>query len=210
MDPKLDKTTPRTDMRERLLDLAVEAALEKCFANVSLDELAAAAGISKSGFLYHFKSKDELGLAVVKRCTERKMEMLEEMFRRADDLHDDPLHRYLIAIKLFSEMIEKEDAFYRRFLVNAYTFQDRYHIQDIRKVSIGHLLDARELIIARLNAIAELYPPNPGVEIEVLADMTLSFVEGGMIITTLFEDRGYVPRQLGFYRSLISASFAQR
>ena len=39
------------EMRERLLKLAEEAALEKSFANISLDELAAAAGISKSGFI---------------------------------------------------------------------------------------------------------------------------------------------------------------
>ena len=57
--------------REQILQLAEEAALKKSFANISLDELAAAAGISKSGFLYHFKSKNDLGLALVKRCTER-------------------------------------------------------------------------------------------------------------------------------------------
>lgn len=199
----------RIDMREKLLDLAEEAALLKCFANISVDELAAAAGISKSGFLYHFKNKDELGLALVKRCTERKMELLEAMFERADALHDDPLHSYLVAIGLFSEMIENSDEFSRGYLVNTYTFRDRNHVRDVREVSFTHLQRARENIVARLEGIAREYPPREGVEVEALADMTLSIVEGGMIIATLFDDRGFLPRQMTIYRNLVSQCFRQ-
>ena len=197
------------EMREALLQLAEEAALEKSFANISLDELAAAAGISKSGFLYHFKSKNDLGLALVKRCTERQMQMLDEMFLRADDLHDDPLHSYLIAIKLFSEMIENDTSFNHGFLVNAYTFQDQYHIKGIREIGLGLLERNRGGIIARLKRIAKKYPPRADVDVIALAEMTLSIVEGGMIISALLGDRTYLPRQLVIYRNLITQSFGQ-
>ncbi|MDA7948825.1 MAG: TetR/AcrR family transcriptional regulator [Hyphomicrobiaceae bacterium] len=196
-------------MRETLLQLAEEAALEKSFANISLDELAAAAGISKSGFLYHFKSKNDLGLALVQRCTERQMTMLDNMFLRADDLHNDPLHSYLIAIKLFSEMIENDASFNHGFLVNAYTFQDQYHIKGIREIGLGLLERNRGGIIARLKRIAKVYPPREDVDIIALAEMTLSIVEGGMIISALLDDRTYLPRQLDVYRNLIARSFSQ-
>lgn len=195
------------DMRERLLQLAEDAALEKSFANISLDELAAAAGISKSGFIYHFKSKNDLALALVKRCSERQMKMLDGMFLRADELHDDPLHSYLIAIKLFSEMIENDPSFNHGFLVNAYTFQDQYHIKGVREIGLGLLERNRGGIIARLKRIAKKYSLRDGVEIVALAEMTLSIVEGGMIISALLEDRSYLPRQLKIYRDLISQSF---
>lgn len=194
--------------REQLLQLAEDVALEKSFANISLDELAAAAGISKSGFLYHFNSKNELGLALIKRCTERQMNMLDDMFLRADDLHDDPLDSYLIAIKLFSEMIENDPSFNHSFLVNAYTFQDQYHIRGIREIGLGLLQRNRGGIIARLKRIAKKYPPKDGLDVVTLAEMTLSIVEGGMIISTLLKDRNYLPRQLKIYSELISHSFA--
>ncbi len=197
------------EMRELLLQLAEEAALRKSFANISLDELAAEAGISKSGFLYHFKSKNALGLALVQRCTERQMTMLDDMFLRADELHEDPLHCYLIAIKLFSEMIENDATFNHGFLVNAYTFQDQYHIKGIREIGLGLLERNRGGIIARLKRIAKKYPPRDDVDIIALAEMTLSIVEGGMIISAMLGDRTYLPRQLKIYHSLICQSFAQ-
>ena len=43
-----------TDTRERILDLAQAAVLDKGFAATSIDELIAGAGITKSGFFYHF------------------------------------------------------------------------------------------------------------------------------------------------------------
>jgi AcrR family transcriptional regulator len=46
--------------RERLLGLAEAAVLEKGFAATSIEELIAGAGITKSGFFYHFKDKSEL------------------------------------------------------------------------------------------------------------------------------------------------------
>src|SRR5262245_37204615 len=56
--------------RERLLALAEAAVLEKGFAATSIDELIASAGITKSGFFYHFKDKSELAKALMQRYIE--------------------------------------------------------------------------------------------------------------------------------------------
>jgi TetR/AcrR family transcriptional repressor of nem operon len=59
------------DTRERLLELAESAVLAKGFAATSIDELIAAAGISKSGFFYHFKDKGELAKGLLVRYLDR-------------------------------------------------------------------------------------------------------------------------------------------
>ena len=48
--------TPRkgSDTRERILEVAEAAVLEKGFAGTSIEEVIAAVGITKSGFFYHF------------------------------------------------------------------------------------------------------------------------------------------------------------
>jgi AcrR family transcriptional regulator len=58
--------TPRkgSDTREHILDVAEAAVLEKGFAATSIEELIAAVGITKSGFFYHFKDKNELAKAL--------------------------------------------------------------------------------------------------------------------------------------------------
>ena len=54
------------DTRERILDAAEAAVLEKGFAATSIEELIAAVGITKSGFFYHFKDKGELAKALLR------------------------------------------------------------------------------------------------------------------------------------------------
>src|SRR5262245_19421374 len=91
--------------RDSLLDLAESAVLAKGFAATSIDELIAAGGITKSGFFYHFKDKAELAKALILRFLERDSELLDDLFRRGDELHDDPLHGFLVGLKLFAEMM---------------------------------------------------------------------------------------------------------
>src|ERR687891_569663 len=101
----LEKTPKRAnDTRERLLELAEAAVMAKGFAATSIEELVAAAGITKSGFFYHFKDKGELATALMQRYIAHNDAILADIFRRADELNEDPLHGFLVAMKLFAEM----------------------------------------------------------------------------------------------------------
>jgi AcrR family transcriptional regulator len=56
---------PRNDTRQRILDVAQSAVLEKGFAATSIEEIIAEVGITKSGFFYHFADKGELARALL-------------------------------------------------------------------------------------------------------------------------------------------------
>jgi AcrR family transcriptional regulator len=65
-------------MRERILEAADRIARDSGPANVALDAVAASAGVSKGGLLYHFPSKQALLAALVDRHVERfEVEMAE-------------------------------------------------------------------------------------------------------------------------------------
>ena len=98
------ENTPRrgSETRERILEIAEGAVLAKGFAATSIDELIAAVGITKSGFFYHFKDKGELAKAMLLRYLERDKALLDNLFSRADELNEDPLHGFLVGIKLFA------------------------------------------------------------------------------------------------------------
>ena len=70
--------------------------LEKGFAATSIDELIAGVGITKSGFFYHFKDKSDLAKALMRRYIDEHDATLADIFRRADELNDDPLHGALV------------------------------------------------------------------------------------------------------------------
>src|SRR5262247_2069724 len=93
------------DTRERLLEVAETAVLAKGFAATSIEELIAAVGITKSGFFYHFKDKSELAKGLLLRYLEQDRRVLDDIFRRGDELNEDPLHGFLVGLKLFAEMM---------------------------------------------------------------------------------------------------------
>lgn len=66
----------RPDTKRKILDAAAEIARDHGPGNLSLDAVAAKAGVSKGGLLYHFRSKDKLLEAVVEGFVQSFDEML--------------------------------------------------------------------------------------------------------------------------------------
>lgn len=63
--------TPRGGAaREKLLNAATRLVREKGFAATSVDDLCAAAGVTKGAFFHHFASKEALGVAAARHWSE--------------------------------------------------------------------------------------------------------------------------------------------
>lgn len=60
-----------TTTREKILDALETLLLDKGMSQVTLENVAAKAGVSKGGLLYHFKSKDALLAGLLRRVGER-------------------------------------------------------------------------------------------------------------------------------------------
>jgi len=195
--------------RDRLLDLAEAAVLAKGFAATSIDELIAAGGITKSGFFYHFKDKAELAKALILRFLERDSELLDDLFRRGDELHDDPLHGFLVGLKLFAEMMANLPEAHPGCLAASFAYQDQIFNREIRELNASGLMAWRRRFHERLLLIAERYPPRPDVDLQALADMAASTVEGGMIVGRALRDATILPRQVLLYRDYVRTVFAQ-
>lgn len=59
-----------TDSRTRLLDAALATIRRKGYAATTVDDLCAAAGLSKGSFFHHFKSKEDLALAAAQHWSD--------------------------------------------------------------------------------------------------------------------------------------------
>ena len=66
--------------RERILDIAQDAVLHKGFAGTSIDEIIAEAGITKSGFFYHFRDKNDLAKALLQRYLDTEWTIFDDLF----------------------------------------------------------------------------------------------------------------------------------
>ncbi|MBI4833056.1 MAG: TetR/AcrR family transcriptional regulator [Candidatus Lindowbacteria bacterium] len=73
--------------RERIIEVAAELFRKNGFHNSSLAQILAAANLTKGGFYFHFKSKEELGDAVIEYMKDFWVSnVLEEIIEESDAL----------------------------------------------------------------------------------------------------------------------------
>jgi AcrR family transcriptional regulator len=195
------------DTRQRILDVAQAAVLEKGFVATSIEEIIVAVGITKSGFFYHFADKGELAHALLTRYLERERVLFDNLFARADELSEDPLHAFLIAMKLFGELFEDLPGAHPGCLTAAYCYQDRMFDRRIRDLNASGILAWRNRFRQRLESIAERYPPRMAVDLQDVADMLSALADGGIILSKALDEPKALPKQIALYREFIRALF---
>jgi TetR/AcrR family transcriptional repressor of nem operon len=193
--------------RERILDLAQGSVLQKGFAGTSLDEVIAAAGITKSGFFYHFRDKNDLAKALLERYLDDERVLFDGLFTQADALNEDPLHGFLIFLKMLADRLGDIPNGHPGCLVAAYCYQDQLFSQDVRDLNAAGLQAWRARFRERLDLIAKFYPPKLDVDFDALADMLSAVADGGIILSKSLRDPALLPRQLMLYRAFVKAVF---
>ena len=193
--------------RERLLDLAEQLVLQKGFASTSIEELIVGVGITKSGFFYHFKDKNDLAKALMQRYLEADEHVLNDIFNRAAELHDDPLHSFLIGLKLFAEMMAKVHDIHPGCLAASVCYQDQLFDQQIRQMNAEGMLTWRKRFRTQLGLIADRSPPKRDLDHDTMADMMRALVEGGIILSKVLKDNRALPAQILHFRNYVRLAF---
>lgn len=196
------------DTRVRILDAAESAILDKGFAATSIDEVIAAVGITKSGFFYHFKDKGELAKALLVRYVERESALFDDLFARADQLNEDPLHGFLVGLKMLSELLADLPGGHPGCLIASFCYQDRLFDREVQALNTEAVLGWRKRFRERLDLIAARYPPRINVDLDDVADMLSVIADGGIILSKVVKDKGALSRQVMLYRDFVRTVFA--
>lgn len=193
--------------RERLLDLAGASVLQKGFASTSIEELIAAAGITKSGFFYHFRDKNDLARGLLRRYLEEDQALFQDLFARADALNEDSLHGFLVFLKLLADVLADLPSGHPGCIVASYCYQDQLFSRDIRELTAEAVRSWRQRVRTRLDKIAERHPPKIEVDLDALADMLSAVADGGIILSKTLGQPRHLPDQIMLYRSFIRLVF---
>ncbi len=203
----LENAEAKVGARDRLLDAAEASVLAKGFAATSIEELLAETGVSKSGFFYHFKDKGALAKAILERYLERDRELLDQMFARADELNDDPLHGFLVGMKFFSEMMSDLPNNHPGCVAASFAYQDQLFNREICDLNASGILVWRKRFRERFEKIAQKYPPKFPADLDALADTVSVMVEGGFVLGRALKDSTITPRQILLFRDYIRIIF---
>ena len=158
--------------------MAQEAILAKGFDATSIEEIVAGAEITRSGFFYHFRDKNELARALLEASIELDRAVLTDVFRRGHELSDDPLHAFLIGLKLFAELMDDMPNGHPGCIVTTVCYQQRLFDREVRELNRQAVLNWRAHFLAELEAVAERYPPKAPVDLVALADLHVDHHRG--------------------------------
>lgn len=193
--------------RRRILEVAQDAILAKGFDATSIEEIVAAAEITKSGFFYHFRDKNELARALLEANIELDRQILTDVFRRGHELSDDPLHAFLIGLKLFAELMDDLPNGHPGCIVTTVCYQQRLFDREVRALNRQAVLNWRAHFLAELEAVAERYPPREPVDLAALADLLSTTVEGGIVMSKALGEPRLLGQQIMLQRGYIKLLF---
>jgi len=195
------------DTRKRILDVAQDSVLAKGFAATSIDEIIAATGITKSGFFYHFKDKNVLAKALLNRYVAEDERVYDDVFGRAYALVDDPLQAFLLGLKLLSEVFADLPNGHPGCLVAISCLADRSFDREVQDIGKQAVLIWRRRFHAMIRDIVAVYPPREPVDIDQLADMVSTVLEGGIIMSKALKKPEVLVQQTLVLRTFVKMLF---
>jgi len=218
VDKLIEKTGPAVQLqsgaktkgertRERLLDVAYDSIVQKGFAATSVEELVEAAGITKSGFFYHFKDKNDLARQLFDRFLDEDEGIVDTLAHRARELSDDPLQSLLIFLNLYAQMMDDMETLHPGCMVATVTYQERLFDSEMKRMNVNYLMRMRSRFRNWFDEIAVTNPPRADVDLDALSDQLTVIVEGAIIYAKALQDRALMGKQTRLFRSYIKLLF---
>ncbi|MCL6729538.1 TetR/AcrR family transcriptional regulator [Sphingomonas hankyongi] len=218
VDKLIEKTGPAVQLdsaaktkgertRERIMDLAYRSIVQKGFAATSIEELVEAAGITKSGFFYHFRDKNDLARQLFERFLAEDESILDTLESRARELSDDPLQSFLIFLNLYAQMMDDMEALHPGCMVATVTYQERMFDAEVRQMNVDYLKRMRVRFVRWVDEIVATYPPRFDIEVEQIADHLNVVVEGAIIQSKALRDETLMGKQTRLFRQYVKLLF---
>lgn len=196
----------KADARAKLLDAALTVIRVKGYCATSVDELCAAAGVTKGAFFHHFKSKDDLAVAAADHWSQ----VTGALFAAAPyHDHADPLERVLGYVDFRRSLLQGA--------VPGFTCLVGTMVQEAYETAPA-LRDACERSIsghaatleADLQAAIDACGPSPGWTARSLALHTQAVLQGGFILAKARGDAAAAADSIDHLRRYLELLFRPR
>lgn len=212
--PSVQSDGPTRDLRkgsatrDRILAIAEASVLAKGFGATSIEEVIVEAGLTKSGFFYHFRDKNELAREMLRRYLAADEAVFDQAFGRGRELGDDPLQAFLIGLKLLADVMRDLPSGHPGCLVASVCYQERLFDREVCEMNRQAVQGWNGRFLGHLQEIAAIRPPREPVALEDLAHMLSCVLEGGIILGKVLDAPHELERQILTYRALVKLLFS--
>jgi len=196
--------------RERILAATEPLVLESGFAATSLDDILKATGLTKGAFFHHFRGKGDLARALVERYVANDLAIFERFAAESRTASSDPLEQAYAFLKLFESFIEGLEKPLAGCLLATYVYESMQFEPAIQKYITQSFRRWAALYEAKFEAVLARRRPARPVSARELADMIVSIIEGGFILSRAYGDPYIIARQSKQFRQYLELLFESR
>ena len=196
------KTTQESEKKVRLMNAAESFMLDKGYEATTVDQICGDAGVTKGGFFYFFKNKEDLGQQLLTRfsCKNGETLMAEVMAAGPDPL--DRVYAYVdSSIKL------SQDPDNKGCLVGTFA-QELHDSHPEIQATCGAIFQQfishfkKDLQIAK-----KKYVPHKRIDTEGLAQHFVSTIQGSFVVMKATKDRQVIAKSLKHYKNYLQLVF---
>jgi len=194
--------------RERILDVSQRLILQKGFSGVAIDEIVYEADITKGGFFYHFKNRNDLARSLMERYLEEDDRLIRGLIERAKTLVDDPLQRVLAFLTLYADLLQQVEGVHPGCLVASYTYESQMFDEEVVALTRAGTESWKRMFIEHFAPVLETHDTD--VPVEDLADMLNALLEGGILLSRIMGDNAVLNKQILLFRDYVKRVFHRR
>jgi TetR/AcrR family transcriptional regulator, transcriptional repressor for nem operon len=194
------RTRDSTETRGKLLAAATSVIRAKGYTATTVDDICAAAGLTKGSFFHHFESKEQLGIAAVKQF----QAMADTLFGSAPyQAKDDPRARIFGYIDLRIAMLTGEISQYTCLIGT--TVQEVYATHPALRATCDRMLSEHVAMLTRdLEAAKQLYAPAASWEPASVGYFIQCVLQGGFIFAKAQQNPDVAAASLGHLRAYLA------
>lgn len=170
--------------RRRIVGHATLLMYEKGYAKTTIDDVIAAAGVTKGSFYFHFSSKEELGYAVIENASSYIMDSLRKVFELPDLSPYERIEAMLAEIQGIVEAAECS----RGCILGNLALETSNLSEGFRERLARAFRDWSQLIASALEEMKEAGELPPDFDCTGYADFAISALEGGIMISKVTLD----------------------
>ena len=196
--------------RERIVDAAQALVYRHGFAATSVDKVIEGAEITKGAFFYHFKSKADLGRALIQRYADRDLAHLERILARAEKLGSDPRQQALIFIGLLQEVYEELPDPVPGCLFTSYLYEPAAYPDDVAEIARRTLEYWRDRVADKFREAVAVGGMGGRATPEGLATTLVALIEGGFVLAKAQGDVRVLIDLLGQFRAQLEELLTTR
>jgi TetR/AcrR family transcriptional regulator, transcriptional repressor for nem operon len=197
-------STELPETKRKLVDAGVNLMRARGFNATTVDEICAAAGVTKGGFFHYFKSKDEIAKVALASFYEGKLkDYAEAPFRKLAD----PMDRVFGRLDYVKSNVGGVNHRTKGCLIGVFAQELAFTNPDLRSTCQAFFSRIAEDFGNDLAAAKAAYAPNAPFDPKRLATLYVAIVQGSLLLAKVAEDSNVVAANIEEFRSYLHVLF---